>query len=59
MRDPHFAARGVFARRLIAGEERIAALPVPVAGTFRAKERDVGYPELGEANDLLGTRGTP
>ena len=53
MRDPHFAARGVFERTLSAAGGAITALPVPVAGAFRAPEQDAGYPELGEANDLL------
>ena len=53
MQDPHFAARGVFARRLSAGGQTIAALPVPVAGAFRGDSLDAGYPELGEANHLL------
>jgi len=53
MHDPHFTARGVFARRLTAGDRSIVALPVPVADPFRADKRDAGYPELGEANHLL------
>jgi alpha-methylacyl-CoA racemase len=51
--DPHFAARGVFARRLAAGGRTIPALPVPVAGAFRADAAEAGYPALGEANALL------
>jgi crotonobetainyl-CoA:carnitine CoA-transferase CaiB-like acyl-CoA transferase len=54
MRDPHFAARGVFARTLTAAGGAMSALPVPVADGFRAPEREAGYPELGEANGLLG-----
>jgi alpha-methylacyl-CoA racemase len=53
MRDPHFAARGLFARRLTAGDESIAALPVPVADPFRAEALELGYPNLGESNGLL------
>jgi crotonobetainyl-CoA:carnitine CoA-transferase CaiB-like acyl-CoA transferase len=53
LRDEHFAARGVFAREVKAGEKSISALPVPVADAFRAREHTVGYPTLGEANDLL------
>jgi alpha-methylacyl-CoA racemase len=54
--DSHFAARGVFARELTANGEHIAALPVPVAEAFRASEAEAGYPELGEANELLERR---
>ena len=53
IRDPHFAARGVFARELSAGEKTISALPVPVADAFRAESKSLGYPALGEANALL------
>jgi alpha-methylacyl-CoA racemase len=52
-RDAHFAARGVFAHTLSAGETSIAALPVPVASAFRSQMIDGGYPALGEGNDLL------
>jgi alpha-methylacyl-CoA racemase len=55
MHDPHFAARGIFARRLTAGDESIAALPIPVVHTFRAEGLEAGYPELGEGNDMLDT----
>ncbi|MDB5864402.1 MAG: acyl-CoA transferase [Betaproteobacteria bacterium] len=51
--DPHFAARGVFARELRAGDRAISALPVPVADAFRSGDASAGYPQLGEANDLL------
>ena len=53
IKDPHFAARGVFARELTAGGRTITALPVPVADAFRSEARSAGYPELGEANGLL------
>ena len=53
MKDPHFAARGVFGREVAAGGKAISALPVPVAAAFRSEEPRAGYPELGEANDLL------
>jgi alpha-methylacyl-CoA racemase len=55
--DPHFAARGVFARELSGGGKTIPALPVPVAEAFRGPERRVSYPTLGEANALLGKGG--
>jgi alpha-methylacyl-CoA racemase len=51
--DPHFAARGIFARGLCAGAQTIPALPVPVADPFRSTEKVAGYPHLGEANHLL------
>jgi crotonobetainyl-CoA:carnitine CoA-transferase CaiB-like acyl-CoA transferase len=54
MRDPHFAARGLFARTLRGGERPIPALPVPVAERFRSADAEAAYPRLGEANDLLG-----
>jgi alpha-methylacyl-CoA racemase len=53
LRDEHFKARGVFARTLTAENRAISALPVPVADAFRSKEKSIGYPELGEGNDLL------
>src|SRR5258706_3875162 len=53
LRDPHFAARGVFGAKLAAAGKTISALPVPVAPRFRAHEQSAGYPALGEANSLL------
>jgi crotonobetainyl-CoA:carnitine CoA-transferase CaiB-like acyl-CoA transferase len=53
MRDAHFVERRVFSRTLTAGGKSITALPVPVADAFRASQSDAGYPELGEANDLM------
>ena len=44
---------GVFAARLVAGGNQIAALPVPIAQQFRARTQATGYPALGEANSLL------
>ena len=54
LRDEHFVSRGLFARKLTADGKSIAALPVPVAEGFRGAEQDLGYPGLGEANELLG-----
>jgi crotonobetainyl-CoA:carnitine CoA-transferase CaiB-like acyl-CoA transferase len=51
--DPHFCARGVFARVLEAGARTIPALPVPVADRFRSPDAKAGYPQLGEANDMV------
>jgi crotonobetainyl-CoA:carnitine CoA-transferase CaiB-like acyl-CoA transferase len=53
MRDPHFAARGIFAWGVAAAGARIAAVPVPVASEFRAAPGDAAAPALGEANALL------
>jgi alpha-methylacyl-CoA racemase len=52
-RDPHFAARRVFERRLAQGGAEISALPVPIAERFRASTRDATSPLLGEANSLI------
>ncbi len=53
VRDPHFAARGLFARTLRQGENAIPALPVPIDPRFRGADDDAGYPPLGEANGML------
>jgi crotonobetainyl-CoA:carnitine CoA-transferase CaiB-like acyl-CoA transferase len=53
LRDPHFAARGVFGKRLTAEDKSIAALPVPLSEHFRGDAQALGYPALGEANALL------
>jgi crotonobetainyl-CoA:carnitine CoA-transferase CaiB-like acyl-CoA transferase len=53
MRDPHFAARGIFARKLAADGKSISALPVPVVDAFRSVDMESGYPALAEANDML------
>ena len=53
MKDAHFDARGVFARRLAADGREIEALPVPVAEAFRPDTLVDGYPALGEGNTLL------
>jgi alpha-methylacyl-CoA racemase len=55
--DPQFAARGLFARMLKAGAAAIPALPVPLIEAFRSTSTEAGYPELGEANDLLAEKG--
>ena len=51
--DPHFRARGVFARKLAAAGRSMPALPVPVDPTFRGEAIEKGWPALGEANPLL------
>jgi crotonobetainyl-CoA:carnitine CoA-transferase CaiB-like acyl-CoA transferase len=53
LRDPHFAARGIFRRTLTDGTRSISALPVPVAEAFRGTDIQAEYPALGEANELL------
>lgn len=53
--DSHFVARRVFSAKLSADGKEIPALPVPVAPEFRVAAGVAGYPELGEANSLLGT----
>jgi len=55
--DPHFRARGLFDAGLVAGRDRITALPVPLAPILRANPSDLGYPALGADNALLGARG--
>jgi len=56
VRDPHFAARGVFSATLVAGGKRTAACPVPIADAFRSQDAESGYPALGEANSLLDSK---
>ena len=56
LRDPHFAARRVFAARLAAGDHEIPALPVPVDAAFREDGAALGYPALGEADSLLARK---
>ncbi|MCC6531978.1 MAG: CoA transferase [Burkholderiales bacterium] len=53
LRDPHFAARGLFAWRLVSAAGAISALPVPIAAPFRSSDVEAPYPALGEANALL------
>lgn len=54
MQDEHFRARGVFVNKLESNGLRINALPVPVAGDFRADATSETYPKLGEANKDFG-----
>ncbi|MBC7779040.1 MAG: CoA transferase, partial [Proteobacteria bacterium] len=53
LRDPHFQARGVFARTVSAQGRTITALPTPVAPIFSGDAVDAGYPALGADNDSL------
>jgi crotonobetainyl-CoA:carnitine CoA-transferase CaiB-like acyl-CoA transferase len=52
--DPHFEARGIFARR-IAGEAgaSMPALPLPLAPSFRTLEESAPAPTLGADNATL------
>ncbi len=51
--DPHFVARGLFARKLAVGGQSIAAVPVPVDPQFRGEAAENTYPLLGEHNEIL------
>lgn len=53
LRDPHFTARGVFARTSTHDGRTIRALPIPIDDRFRSDPDEPGYPELGEANTLF------
>jgi len=53
MRDPHFAARGLFAWKVAGEGATIAAVPVPVVPEFRAPPGAATSPALGEGNALL------
>ncbi|MEP9365845.1 CaiB/BaiF CoA-transferase family protein [Xanthobacter sp. VNH20] len=51
--DPHFAARQVFAHRLLANGRDLPALPVPVVPAFRSATSHAPAPRLGETLDPL------
>lgn len=57
--DPHFRARGLFARQLAVADRAISALPVPVDAAFRGAATALAYPALGADNELLEHRGAP
>lgn len=50
--DPHFIARGLFARRAGTAQASIPALPVPIVEAFRAPltEEPAAAPAMGEGN---------
>lgn len=53
--EPHFQARGVFQRTLVAGEKKIPALPLPIDPQFRADAEAEGCPALGaDTLDFIG-----
>jgi alpha-methylacyl-CoA racemase len=47
-RDPHFAARGLFERRVAAGQTALPALPVPIDAAVRTPALLAAAPPLGE-----------
>lgn len=49
--DPAFAERGLFARRVTAGDVGIPALPVPVDPALRRNDTTRSSARLGDAND--------
>ncbi len=55
--DAHLNARGLFRGMLEAGETKLTPLPPPFAPALRRNpEEPVGFPALGDANDLLETQ---
>jgi crotonobetainyl-CoA:carnitine CoA-transferase CaiB-like acyl-CoA transferase len=53
VRDPHTAARRVFDQQLLAGDQVLPALPVPISSEFRSQALCARAPRLGEhCNDL-------
>jgi alpha-methylacyl-CoA racemase len=58
LQDPHFQARGLFARRLRAPGAEMTALPMPIAPQFRGDVDGKSYPSLGEGNSSILGGGT-
>ena len=58
LRDPQFAARGVF-RRSVIGEDYdgLPAISAPIAEAFRDPRTELKYPRLGEGEGLLRGEG--
>ena len=55
VQDPQFRARGVFRRSVVNAEgDGLPAVNVPIAEPLRDPRTELKYPQLGEANDLLG-----
>jgi alpha-methylacyl-CoA racemase len=50
--DPHFAARGLFARKIVAGAQSLPALSGPIAACFR-DESELSAPLLGAQTQAL------
>jgi crotonobetainyl-CoA:carnitine CoA-transferase CaiB-like acyl-CoA transferase len=57
MADPQFEKRAVFRRSVVAGEDAVPAISVPVNEQFRDPRTELSYPGLGEANELIEPRG--
>ena len=55
VRDPHFAARDLFHRRVHAGLGSIPALPVPITEALRDPAETKATPRLGMNEDLLAS----
>jgi len=55
VRDPHFTARGVFARQVEVPGHVLAALPVPVVKALRTPEASAPAPLVGQDNESLGS----
>ncbi|PWT74791.1 MAG: CoA transferase [Proteobacteria bacterium] len=53
MADPQFQSRGVFRRSVVEAEDALPAISVPIAEQFRDQHTELGYPVLGEANDMI------
>jgi crotonobetainyl-CoA:carnitine CoA-transferase CaiB-like acyl-CoA transferase len=52
--DPHFAARGLFDKRITEGDQApLTALPVPIVPTMRKGGSDAGFPALGADNPAI------
>jgi len=51
--DAHYRHRGVFSHIVASDEGAMPAAPLPIHAIFREPPEELGYPRLGEANDLL------
>ena len=52
--DPHFAARGLFDKRITEGDQPpLTALPVPIVPAMRKGGSDAGFPALGSDNPSI------
>jgi crotonobetainyl-CoA:carnitine CoA-transferase CaiB-like acyl-CoA transferase len=52
--DPHFAARGVFARHIVAGGQSMPALPGPITACLRGQDALTAPPLGAQTATLLG-----
>jgi hypothetical protein len=53
VRDVHFQARGVFARRVEVPGHVLPALPVPVVPALRTPAASAPAPRVGEGNEAI------